>query len=145
MPKEYAFLNIQCRPNGEGPPKDFLAGDKGKHNPISPLFDHLQDLYPWLRENGWKPDEYEGVRYIPFRYSREAQTFALRLDDDEDIGDAHYLLDTEGNFTAKQRGDLTGVRLFATAGEAIGEAREHDAKLYVCRLRNGDITYEEPV
>lgn len=52
-------------------PKTFIALTGG-NPPVSPLFDSLAELYPWMRENGWVSDEYvDGVQY-PWRVKKVA-------------------------------------------------------------------------
>jgi len=44
---------------------DFLKDDEG--NRISPLFNHLQGLYLWMRANGYDSAMYDGDKFFPWR------------------------------------------------------------------------------
>ena len=70
-------INVQCTDPITGETGDFIAGfEDGKKTRISPLFHSLTELYPWMKRNGWKTDEYVNMgtdrppQFIPWRVSQ---------------------------------------------------------------------------
>lgn len=45
----------------------FIKDEMGQ---ISPTFDGLYQLFPWMKQSGWVRDECDGAKYIPWRVSK---------------------------------------------------------------------------
>lgn len=43
----------------------------GDHIAISPIFDGLWQLFPWMKENGYSVDEYLGGQFVPWRVTKD--------------------------------------------------------------------------
>jgi len=70
-PKETDYcINVQCTDRVSGKLGSFIADTD--HNAISPVFKDLSELYPWMRENGWKSEERAGESFTPWRVVRAA-------------------------------------------------------------------------
>ena len=70
-------INVQCTDPITGETGDFIAGfEDGKKTRVSPLFNSLAYLYPWMHQNGWKSDEYIDLgpdrpqQFVPWRVTR---------------------------------------------------------------------------
>lgn len=66
-------MSVQCKEPTTGETGCFIHDTDG--NTVSPLFKDLAELYPWMRENGWKTDEYPDSRpgtFVPWRVSHTA-------------------------------------------------------------------------
>ena len=37
---------------------------------VSPMFDGLWELFPWMRANGWEMAEHPGGRFVPWRVAK---------------------------------------------------------------------------
>jgi hypothetical protein len=69
-PIEYS-LCVQCENASDGRTGDFVARIDGKKRyAVSPLFSSLAELFPWMREHGWKLDEGCGDNFRPWRVVR---------------------------------------------------------------------------
>lgn len=56
MKKAYVDVAIQCRAaNGEIGSFFFIGDSPHEYKPVSPVFKDLAELFPWARENGWRP------------------------------------------------------------------------------------------
>lgn len=53
----------------EGQRGTFLRNDRGEA--LSPIFDGLYQLYPWMRAQGWVTDTDDNGTYRPWRVSKE--------------------------------------------------------------------------
>jgi hypothetical protein len=62
-------MNVQCVEDATGVLGTFIA-EAGTHKAVTPIFRDLAELFPWMRENGWKSDEYIGNVFIPWRVIR---------------------------------------------------------------------------
>jgi hypothetical protein len=58
-------INVQCTDAISGETGTFLAD--AHHHALSPIFSSLAYLFPWMRDNGWKMDEYVDGQFIPWR------------------------------------------------------------------------------
>lgn len=56
---------VQCVDKVSGETGTFL-GDT-EHHALSPLFDSLAGLLPWMRDNGWAMDEHVEGNFVPWR------------------------------------------------------------------------------
>lgn len=66
------FINVQCTESKTGKIGSFITKGRSREA-ISPIFDGLYGLFPWMRENGWKSDEYLKDVYVPWRVSRKEE------------------------------------------------------------------------
>ncbi len=67
MSKIYAQSAVQCTaPCGKV--GTFLRDDAKQ--PLSPIFDGLYALYPWMKANGWAMDEHDRDGFHPWRVSK---------------------------------------------------------------------------
>ncbi len=41
---------------------------------ISPIFDGLWQLFPWMKENGYSQDEYPEGKFVPWRVTKDKAT-----------------------------------------------------------------------
>ena len=64
-----ASINVQCPDPETGKVGTFI---KENDRRVSPLFADLYGLFPWMKENGWKSDEYVNGDFHPWRVSRIA-------------------------------------------------------------------------
>lgn len=58
-------MSVQCN-TIDGATGDFIHDDENPTVPLSPVFDSLAKLFPWIRENGWKLEEYRDNNYSKF-------------------------------------------------------------------------------
>ena len=70
------FMSVQCATKETGEVGDFIHDGTGKT--VSPVFTTLSLLFPWMKQNGWKLDEYvkdgNGAPvFKPWRVSQEAR------------------------------------------------------------------------
>lgn len=74
MPIQRARTVVQGAHNGKK--GTFIADDAG---PISPIFDGLYELYPWMRANGWYMDEHgttpngDAGTFYPWRVAKMSE------------------------------------------------------------------------
>jgi hypothetical protein len=59
-------INVRCDDETTGNTGTFIAG-AGTHKAVTPIFLDLAELFPWMRLNGWKSEEYKGNLFIPWR------------------------------------------------------------------------------
>lgn len=76
MEQEYR-ISVQCTDTTTGETGDFIAGfENGRRIALSPIFQSLAELYPWMHKNGWKSDEYISLgtetKFVPWRVVRVA-------------------------------------------------------------------------
>jgi len=64
-----ASINVQCPDPQTGKVGTFI---KENDQRVSPLFDGLYELYPWMKQNGWEHDEYDGDAFRPWRVKKTA-------------------------------------------------------------------------
>ena len=61
---------VQCRARDQGD-GTFIAQRHSKTEagwiPVSPVFDGLAELFPWMKKNGWIMEEHVGDKFIPWR------------------------------------------------------------------------------
>jgi hypothetical protein len=58
-------IAVQCKDVASGKTATFIR-DENKVA-VSPLFRDLVELFPWMRENGWKQEEGYGENFKPWR------------------------------------------------------------------------------
>jgi hypothetical protein len=58
-------VNVQCTDRLSGKTGTFLADTE--HSAQSPVFSSLAELFPWMRANGFKLDEYVNGTFVPWR------------------------------------------------------------------------------
>lgn len=72
MQPEYV-MRVQCDTN-TGETGDFIASVDDRLQPLSPVFMYLNNLFDWMRENGWKLEEYRdnncSNKFEPWRVVR---------------------------------------------------------------------------
>ena len=67
------FMHVQCTPPGATKRGTYIANDGGEgHKLISPVFDGLTELFPWMKQNGWKVAEYPNGEFTPWRVEKVA-------------------------------------------------------------------------
>jgi hypothetical protein len=69
-------INVQCTDSVTGKTGCFIT-PAGEHTAITPIFDSLAGLYPWIQANGWKSDEGYGAEFIPWRVVKLAPVPAI--------------------------------------------------------------------
>ena len=62
--------NVQCTEASTGKVGTFIAPADSREA-VSPVFSSLAQLYPWMRENGWRFQEGVGQRFVPWRVVKE--------------------------------------------------------------------------
>ncbi len=62
---------IQCKDKISGQTGDFVFSENKPFEAISPVFNHLQDLFPWINQNGFKQETYFENKYTPFRLIKQ--------------------------------------------------------------------------
>jgi hypothetical protein len=70
--KRYAWMNVQCT-SEDGKVGDLLTDGASAEDrrPISPVFDHLGELFEWMKTNGWETDQRgEDGKFYPWRVSK---------------------------------------------------------------------------
>ncbi len=66
MKKEFSYC-VQCKDLLSGKIGDFVFSDDKPFEAISPIYDSLIYLYPWIEKNGFKHEYYKDSKYTPFR------------------------------------------------------------------------------
>jgi len=62
-------LKVQCTDSTTGVTGCFI-GEKGTYKAETPVLRDLAEFYPWMRQNGWKSDEYVNGVFHPWRVVR---------------------------------------------------------------------------
>ena len=68
MNQEYT-IRVQCNDAASGETGSYIA-EKTTKAAMSPVFPSLAELFPWMRANGWKQDEYVNGSFLPWRVVR---------------------------------------------------------------------------
>lgn len=61
-----SYIRCECPQTGQI--ATFIGDDN--REPLSPLFNGLYELIPWMKQNGFVWDEYEGRNFIPWRVKK---------------------------------------------------------------------------